>query len=530
MSNDNSGQPDSHGSLIKSTSIISVGTLASRVLGFVRDVILARFFGTGFQADAFFVAFKIPNLFRDFVGEGAANAAVVPVFSEYLIQKNREEFWHFVSVILALALISLTSLTLLGILLAPHIVRLLAPGFMAHPEKLALTIHLTKIMFPYLILIGLTAYSMAVLYAFRSFAVPAFSPCLLNIAIIISALLSSRFLTEPVYGLAAGVLIGGLLQLVMQIRPMLKTGIKIYKPLPLNHPAAIRVGHLLLPRVIGAGVYQLNIFIDTFCASLSTIVGAGGISAIYYSNRIIQFPMGIFGFALASAMLPTLSSLATQNNLAQLKKTLVFILENIFFVMVPFSVVLMLLANPIIRILFQRGEFNQYSTTITSWALLFYAIGLFSFGGIKILVTAFYALQDTKTPVKIAAVCLVINAALNIVLMIPLKVGGIALASSVSASIDFIWLFYCLNKRLGGLNGGFRIFIVKVLAAGVVAGGAVIRIWNTACIPNEMIRLSLAIVLGFMFYGVLCFILRIEQARNIYRWLQNFGMKSRMKT
>jgi putative peptidoglycan lipid II flippase len=500
------------------------------VLGFARDVILAKFFGTGFQADAFFVAFKIPNLFRDFVGEGAANSAVVPVFSEYLLQKDRKEFWRFVSVILALALISLTLLTLLGILLAPYIVRLMAPGFMAHPEKLALTIQLTKIMFPYLILIGFTAYSMAVLYTFRSFTVPAFSPCLLNIAIIISALLSSRFLKEPVYGLAAGVLAGGLLQLLIQVRPMLKTGIKIYNPLPLNHPAAIRVGRLLLPRVFGAGVYQLNIFIDTFCASLSSVIGAGGISAIYYSNRIIQFPMGVFGFALASAMLPTLSGLAAQNNLAQLKKTLVFILENIFFVMAPFSIMLMLLANPIIRILFQRGEFNQYSTAITSWALLFYSIGLFSFGGIKILVTAFYALQDTKTPVKIAAVCLVINTGLNFLLMIPLKVGGIALASSIAASIDFIWLFYRLDKRLGGINGGFKIFIAKVLVASVFTGVAVNQMWNTTCIPNEIIRISLAMILGILFYGVLCFMLRIDQARDIYRWLQNLGNISRLRT
>jgi len=526
MSNNNSGQPDSHGALLRSTSIISVGTLASRVLGFVRDVILAKFFGTGFQADAFFVAFKIPNLFRDFVGEGAANSAVVPVFSEYLVQKERREFWRFVSVILALALMCLILLTSLGILLSPYIVRLMAPGFMAHPGKLAMTVQLTRIMFPYLILIGLTAYSMALLYSFRLFTVPAFSPCLLNIAMIISALVSSRFLKEPVYGLAIGVLTGGFLQLLVQLGPMLKLGVKIYNPLPLNHPAAVRVGRLLLPRLVGAGVYQLNIFIDTFCASLSSIVGAGGISAIYYANRIIQFPMGVFGVALASATLPTLSGLAAQNNLSQLKKTLVFTLESIFFVMIPFSVMLMLLAHPIIRILFERGEFTAYSTTISSWALLFYSIGLFSFGGTKILVTAFYALQDTKTPVKIAVVCLVINTVLNFGLMIPLKVGGIALASSVAALVDFIWLFYCLDKRLWGIDGGFKIFVAKIVAASLVAGMVVSQIWNTACVPDERLRLFLAVILGALVYGSVCFMLKIGQARAFYRWLQNLGTKA----
>jgi len=343
---------------------------------------------------------------------------------------------------------------------------------------------------------------------------------------IISALVSSRFLKEPVYGLAIGVLTGGFLQLLVQLGPMLKLGVKIYNPLPLNHPAAVRVGRLLLPRLVGAGVYQLNIFIDTFCASLSSIVGAGGISAIYYANRIIQFPMGVFGVALASATLPTLSGLAAQNNLSQLKKTLVFTLESIFFVMIPFSVMLMLLAHPIIRILFERGEFTAYSTTISSWALLFYSIGLFSFGGTKILVTAFYALQDTKTPVKIAVVCLVINTVLNFGLMIPLKVGGIALASSVAALVDFIWLFYCLDKRLGGIDGGFKIFVAKIVAASLVAGMVVSQIWNTACVPDERLRLFLAVILGALVYGSVCFMLKIGQARAFYRWLQNLGTKA----
>jgi putative peptidoglycan lipid II flippase len=520
MSNNNSGQADSHRSIIKSTSIISAGTLSSRVLGFARDIILARFFGTGFQADAFFVALKIPNLFRDFIGEGATNSAVVPVFSEHLLTKSRKEFWHFVSVVLGLALLALTFVTVLGVLLAPYIVRLIAPGFMADPEKLALTVQLTKIMFPYLILIGLTAYSMAILYTFRSFAAPAFSPCMLNIAIIASALWASRFMAHPIYGLAAGVLIGGLLQLLVQIRPLLRTGFRIKRPLPLNHPGAVQIGRLLLPRVAGAGVYQLNVFVDTFCASLASIIGAGGISAIYYANRIIQFPMGVFGFALASAVLPTFSGLASQKNLPQLKKTLVFILENIFFVMFPFSVMLMVLSTPLIRVLFQRGEFNAYSTSITSWALLFYALGLFSFGGIKILVTAFYALQDTKTPVKIAAVCLVINAALNVVLMFPLKVGGIALASAIAATIDFLWLFYCLDKRLGGINGGFRTFVAKVLVASAVTGAVVFWLWHSAFITREIPRLAVTGLLGIMVYGVLCYMLRIEQARKIYLWLQ----------
>ena len=493
------------------------------------DVILAKFFGTGFQADAFFVAFKIPNLFRDLVGEGAANSAVVPVFSQYLVHKKRQEFWHFVSVILALAMITLSLLTILGMAFAPVIVRLIAPGFVANPEKLALTIQLTKLLFPYLVLIGLTAYSMAILYTFRSFKASAFSPCLLNLAMIASALWASRFMKEPVYGLAVGVLAGGLLQLLAQTPSLFKVGMRLQRPLPLNHPGAVQVGRLLVPRLLGAGVYQMNVFVDTFCASLSAIVGAGGISAIYYANRIIQFPMGVFGFALASAVLPSLSGLASQNNIPQMKKTLVFTLENIFFVMFPFSIMIMILARPLIHILFERGQFDAYSTGITSWALLFYAIGLFSFGGIKILVTAFHALQDTRTPVKVAAVCLLINASLNILLMGPMRVGGIALASSISAAVDFGWLFYLLDKRLGGINGGFRRFVGKVLAATGVTGAMVFWMWTQACIPREGLRLLVVGLLGVLVYGILCFVLRVEQARKIYGWLQGLGQEIRRR-
>lgn len=517
MSNINSAHPDSHQSIIRSTSVISLGTLASRILGFIRDIILAKIFGTGLQADAFFVAQKIPNLFRDFVGEGATNSAVVPVLSEYLVKRDKKEFWRFVSVVMILAMIVLTLLTILGIILSPVIVRLLAPGFMDHPEKLELTIRLTKYMFPYLILIGLTAYSMAVLYAFRLFTVPAFSPCLLNIAMIISAPLSVHYLKEPVYGLAAAVLVGGVLQLLVQLPSLGKAGFRFEKG-PLNHPGAMRIGTLLLPRVFGAGVYQLNVFISTFCASFSTIVGPGGISAIYYANRIIQFPMGVFGFALASAVLPTLSGLASRSDTKQLKKTLVFTLENILFIMFPMSILLILFADPLIRVLFERGEFDRYSTHITSQALMYSALGLFSFGGIKILVTAFHALQDTRTPVKVAAVCLVVNTVLNFVLMKPLQVGGIALAGSISATLDFIWLWRILDKKLGGINSGFGRFLRKTSAAGVISGGVAYGLWHLTLITSEALRLAVVFLAGFLVYGAVGVFLKVEQAQKIYTW------------
>lgn len=526
MSTEKFSQLNSLRSLMRSMSIISLGTLTSRILGFVRDIILAKFFGTGFRADAFFVAFRIPNLFRDMVGEGAANSAVVPVLSEYLHRDKQEQFWRFVSVILVLAMLVLSAITLFGIIFTPLIIRILAPGFLANPEKLLLTIRLTKILFPYLIFIGLTAYSMAILYTFRKFSVPAFSPCLLNVAIIVSTVLSVKFLTEPVYGLAAGVLIGGVLQFAVQIPPLFKMGYHFQRPATLRHPGVFKVGSLLLPRMVGAGVYQLTIFVDTFCASLSSIVGAGGISAVYYANRIIQLPMGVFGVALASAILPTLASFSAQKDIPRLRATLVFAVQNILFVMAPISIITMVLSGPIIRILFERGAFDGYSTAVTSSALLFYAIGLFAFGGIKILVAAFYSMQDTKTPVKVAAACLVINAVLNFILMWPMKVAGIALASSIGALINFSLLLWLMNRRVGGLLDGLRIFVVRIMMSACLAGLLTKWMWYIFCgWWNDIVCLFLVPALGTAVYMAACYYFDVHQARRAVAWIREQGAK-----
>ncbi|MCA9405083.1 MAG: murein biosynthesis integral membrane protein MurJ [Candidatus Omnitrophica bacterium] len=516
---------NSHRSIIRSTSVLSLGTLSSRILGFLRDVILAKLLGTGFRADAFFVAFKIPNLFRDLVGEGAINAAVVPVFAEYREHEKKEEFWRFVSLIFILSLILLSTITVVGFFFAPTIVKLIAPGFMANPEKLALTIHLTKMMFPYLIFIGLTAYCFGILYTFRSFVVPAFSPCLLNISIIASAWFAARHMEEPVIGLAIGVIIGGVLQLLVQFRPLLKTGVKFSMPRKLNHPGALKIGKLLIPRIMGSGVYQLTVLVDTLCASLASIVGAGGISAIYYANRIIQFPMGVFSVALASAVLPSLSQLANKKDMDSIKKMIVFSIENIFFIMCPTTLILLLMSTPIVRVLFQRGEFGAYSTEITAWALAFYAIGLFSFGGIKILVTAFHALQDTKTPVKVAAVCLILNGALNLLLMHPLKIGGIALASAIAGTIDFLILFYIMEKKLGGLNSGLLPYFFKVALAAGIVGFVEFCFWEFFQFSHEVIQLFVMGFLGFFMYGILCYCLKVPQALKIWYYFKKYILK-----
>ncbi len=519
MSTNKYSKHDTNQGIIKSTSIFSSGTFVSRLLGFVRDILLAKFLGTTFRADAFFVAFRIPNLFRNIVGEGAVNSSIVPVISEYSEREEKKEFWNLLSVVLVWSLLILSFIVVLGIIFAPVIVRMIAPGFIIDPDKLVLTVRLTRLMFPYLIFICLTAYGMGILYTFRSFFIPSFSPCLLNIAIISSVFISFKFKIDPVLCLAFGVLIGGVLQLIVQAIGVFKKGIKFQIPKTLSHPGAKKVGRLLLPRIFGAAIYQLTVLADTFCASLSMVVGAGGISAIYYSNRILQFPIGLFGVALASVILPTMSGFAARDDFDELKKILSFSLRSIFLIMIPISIFLVIFSTPIIRTLFERGEFGPYSTIITSGALLFYALGLFYFASIKIMVTSFHSLQDTATPAKVAGLCLALNITLNLLFMGPLKVAGIALASSISAMINFFILFIVLHKRLGSFVDGFFRYAVKVLLAAMIMGTTCLIFWNYFQNIPEAIRLSVVILISVVVFFQVSFLLKINEARSVVRWI-----------
>ena len=450
MSTDKSEDPHKHRALLKSSGIVASGVLASRALGFVRDVLLARFLGTGFIAEAFLVAQRIPNLLRDLAGEGAANAAIVPTLAEYAQKKSREEWQECINAVLAWGVIVLGSITVMGIFAAPWIVRLIAPGFVGEPGELQLTVDLTRIMFPYLILIALTAFQAGILYSLNAFFAPSFGPCLLNLAMILSVWVACLFSWPLAYALSVGVLIGGVGQFWAQWLALRRRGVYWKMPLSLNHEGARQIGRLLLPRLWGTAVYQINVFVDTFCASLAVIVGAGGIAAIYYANRMIQFPLGVFGYALASVALPSLSKLAQEGDMVRFRSTLFFSMRNLMLILIPTAVGLGFFSKWIIHIVFQRGAFDAYSTMVTSQVMFYAALGLPFFGASRILVSAFYALHDTRTPVKIATVCLVINAVLNGVLMFPLKIGGIALASSIAGAVNCLLLWKGLNKKLDG--------------------------------------------------------------------------------
>lgn len=508
-------------SIIKSTYLISLGTVISRVLGLLRDIVIAKFFGTTIAAEAFVVAFRIPNLFRNLVGEGSTNAAVVPVLSEYIVKKDNKNFILLTNIAFYWSLIILCLIAVLGIILSPYLVRIIAPGFLhTQTSALELTVALTRIIFPYLVLIGLTAYSMGVLFSLNSFFAPAFAPTLLNISIIFGAIFGVALFKQPIYGLAIGVLIGGALQLAIQIPFLFKKGFRFVRISKLSHPGLKSIGNLLLPRIFGSAIYQLNIFVDTICASLWFIVGSGAIAAIYYANRIIQFPLAIFGIALASASLPTMSRLAAENNLAELKNIVSFSLRKILLVMIPSTIGLVVLSEPIIKVFFQRGEFGYSSTIITASALMFYAVGLSAFGGVKILTSCFYALKDTRTPVKIAGICLALNILLNLILMFPLKVGGLALASSISSLVNFSILAYILSQKIGRyIKDDFISYLMKVMMVSLCMGLAVFITWYKFLLDsNIVLRLASSVISGIFVFVLGCFIFRIRDIKELFSW------------
>ncbi|MDD4939011.1 MAG: murein biosynthesis integral membrane protein MurJ [Candidatus Omnitrophica bacterium] len=507
-------------SIARSAGIIGLATLCSRVLGFVRDVVIARLFGVYVYAQAFVVAFRIPNLFRDLVGEGAANAAFVPVFSEYRVRHSEKEFWELANVVLNLLLAAVTAITFLGIIFSPFIVRLIAPGFISDPEKLAITIKLNRAIFPFILLISLSAYAMAILNSLKHFSTSAFAPCLLNISIILLALIFG----ENVKGLALGVLIGAVLQLAVQIPVLYKKGFRLKLFESFKHPEAKTIGRLMVPRLFSSSIYQLNNFVDSIFGSLAAIVGEGGVAILYYAYRLILFPLGIFTNALSQAILPTFSVQALDGSRGNLKNTLSFGLRATFFVMLPASAGFMVLARDIIETIFKGGKFDAYSVSQTASVLTFYSIGLFAYGAVKILQSCFFALKDTKTPAKVSFMALIVTVILNSVLMFPMKLSGLALANSISGINSFLILFVLLRKKIGGFGiktiaGSFvRILFASIAMAAVSGFVSKNFIFNLGPL-SRLCGLAAAIGAGLLSYAFFCFIFKVPEMRELWQWV-----------
>ena len=475
--------------VVKAAGVVGAATLLSRVLGFIRDAVIAGFFGAGFSSDAFIAAFRIPNLLRRLFAEGSLSSAFIPVFTQYIVRRGQPEAFHLARSAFRLLSVLLILVTIGGILLSPWIVKLVAPGFVA--DKYSLTVTLTQLMFPYIFFVGLVALCMGILNVLGHFAAPALAPVLLNISIIGSVLIISPFLSVPAVGLAVGVLIGGVLQLTLQLPALLSKGFRFWEKAKLFHPGLKQVGTLIPPVILGGAVYQINIVIGTILGSL---LAEGSVTYLYFADRLVQFPLGVFAIAAATAVLPSLSRQAESEDFEALKDTFGHALKLVFFISIPAMLGLIVLREPIVALLFQRGEFDALATRLTAQALLYYSLGLWAFSAVRIVAATFFAMQDTRTPVKMAGLSILVNIILGVVLMKPLAHGGLALATSLASILNLGLLVRALKNKLGAL--GWRSIarsFCRTLVSSIVMGVAV---WAAGLIILPAQNITLASLLG----------------------------------
>ncbi len=507
-------------SVAKAAGIVGSATLVSRILGYTRDMVMSWAFGTGLAADAFYVAYRIPNLLRELLAEGSMSAAFIPVFTETLTKESKESALHLANAVFARLLVILIVMTGLGIIFAPYIVKAIAPGWVHDPKNfntLLLGISLTRMMFPYLLFIGLAALAMGMLNSFRYFLTPALSPVMLNVVTISAVVLSTRFLSQPIMGVAAGVVLGGTLQFLIQVPGLRKQGMTMRPEFKPSHPGVKRIGLLILPVFLSSSVNQLNIFIGTIFASF---LATGSIAYLFYGMRFIHFPLGIFGIAVATAVLPTMSAQAARREMAEFRETLSLGLRLVFFIMFPAMAGLITLRVPIVSLLLEHGKFDRSSTMGVALALLCYAVGLWAFAGVRVVVQAFYALQDTRTPVVIALLAFCSNILLSafFVFKTTLAHGGLALATSLAAMLNISLLTVQLRKKIGRIDAS-RILrsLMKIIPASVAMG--VIGWWISSNPVwdhrgNTLHKLELlggGVVVSACFYIVAMWIMKSEE-------------------
>ena len=500
--------------LLRSTAVVGQMTLVSRVLGFVRDMVIARVFGSSYAADVFFVAFKIPNLFRRLFAEGAFSQAFVPVLAQYKENDHPAGVSRLINAAAGSLAAVLLAVVATGIIAAPVFIVIFAPGFLQDAHKIALGGAMLRLTFPYLLFVSLTALAGAILNTYGRFAIPAITPALLNLALISAALWLAPKLAEPVMALAYGVLAGGVLQLGFQLWPLARLG---YLPRPCfdpKHPGVRKILRLMLPAIFGASVAQINLMLDTLIASF---LQTGSISWLYYSDRLVEFPLGVFGIALSTVMLPSLSRSHAQGASGLFSGTLDWALRWVVMIGVPATVALTVLAGPMLSTLFQYGAMAVFDVEMASRSLMAYSAGLIAFIMIKILAPGYYARQDARTPVRIGVIAMSINMVLNLILVFPLAHAGLALATSLAAYLNAVLLLHGLRKTdVYRPKPGWYVFLaqvgvaVLVMAACLMLGVDDIGAWSSRSAIERAALLALWIGVGATVYFVSLFILGVR--------------------
>lgn len=502
--------------LFSSTLLVGGNTLVSRVLGFVRDMVLAWTFGAGAATDAFFVAFRIPNFLRRLFAEGSFAPAFVPVFQEYRERRGREELRALVDRVAGTLAAVLLAVTGVGILAAPAVVAVFAPGFLDEPATFELAAGMLRITFPYLLCISLVALAGGILNSLGRFAIPAFTPVLLNVSLIAAALWLAPYMQEPVSALAWGVLAAGVVQLLFQVWPLRRAGLLPRPRWGWSDSGVRRILRLMLPTLFSSSVYQVNMLINTLIASL---LASGSITWLYYSDRLLEFPVGVFAIALSTVILPNLSGHFARGDSEAYSRTLDWALRLAAVIALPAAVGLGMLAAPILAALFQYRAFTGQDVHMASLSLAAFALGLPAFVGVKILAPGFYSRQDTKTPVKVAVASMVSNIVFSALIVFPLwwhdvrgAHAGLALASSLAVYLNSTGLLWFLVRR-GHYrpSAGWSALLGRVLAASLLMGGALqwlstnVGPLGAMPVPARVGWLALMIFAGVAVYGTSLF-------------------------
>jgi putative peptidoglycan lipid II flippase len=509
--------------ILKSASIISLVTIVSRVLGYVRDQRITLLLGTTLSADAYVLAYRIPNLFRRLVAEGSMTASFIPVFSSYMQEKGKEEVWDFANRLFwTLALVAAV-ITVLGMVFSPAVVNLFSGANVARD----MAVDLNRIIFPYLFFIALAALAMGILNCFHIFGLPAATPVVLNVAtILFSVGIVWHHFKNAATSLAVGVLIGGVLQFLIQVPTLVQKGMKFSFGISFKHPAIQEVARLMLPRLFGIGIGQINLLIDTKFAT-AAMMPAGSLAALYVADRVMELVLGGYAIAVATAILPMMSHQAAAKDYESLKKTLSFSVRIVAFITIPAALGLMVLREPIIRVLFQHGQFVAASTRLTARALLYYAIGLPALATVKLVVPAFYSTKDTKTPVIVASISLVINIVLNIlflkVFFARVQNGGPALATALATFFDFFALLVIFRLRYGsmGITETLRSFAKISLCSGIMAAACWLGNHYTSFTMHSRFLVQVSVFVGLIvgatvLYLALAWIFRCHEIQEVY--------------
>lgn len=495
--------------LLKSTSVVSMMTMISRLLGFVRDMVIAHLFGAGMETDAFFVAFKLPNFMRRLFAEGAFSQAFVPIFAEYKAQRSAAALKTFLSHVLGNLALIVSLTVVVGIMCAPFLIMLFAPGFKHDGLRFHLATHMLRLTFPYLLFISLTACFGAVLNTFKRFAASAFAPVWLNVILIASAFVFYKVFAYPIYGLALGVLFAGIVQCLFLWWHANRQDLAPRMCVSFKDPGVRRVLKLMVPAIFGVSIAQINLFVDTFFASF---LPAGSVSWLYYSERLMTFPLGVFAVAVGVVVLPHLSQKKAAADHQAFSSSIDWGLRFLLFIGVPAAIFLIFLSGPMLSTLFQYGVFSARDVLMSSQSLMAYALGVPFLMLIKVLSAGFYANQNIKTPVKIGALAMLTNVVFNMLLIHPFAHAGIALATSIAAMVNAgLLIFFLLKHAFYQPLSGWCVFGVRLFLAGVALGAFLwfacgrVQWWVLQTAVTRAWHLLLLIVVGAVLYlGVLC--------------------------